>query len=45
MNRVKRFGELIISQDPNRHTAEVHIHIATINTLTNHDRAVIKAVI
>ena len=31
MNRLKLFGERIMSRDPDRQTAEIHIRIALMN--------------
>jgi len=44
MNCLKRFGERIMSRDPDRQTAEIHIRIAIINTFSALGRAEIEAV-
>ncbi|BAQ67653.1 transposase [Rhodovulum sulfidophilum] len=44
MNCLKRFGERIMSQDPERQTAEIHIRIAIMNTFSALGRAEIEAV-
>jgi hypothetical protein len=44
MNRLKRFGEPIMSRDPDRQTAEIHIRIGIMNTFSALGRAEIKAV-
>ncbi|PRZ49268.1 hypothetical protein CLV89_1029 [Tritonibacter scottomollicae] len=42
MNCLKRFGELIVPQDPDRHAAEINIRIAIINPASAFARAEIK---
>ncbi|BAQ70394.1 transposase [Rhodovulum sulfidophilum] len=44
MNCLKRFGERIMSRDPERQTAEIHIRIAIMNTFSALGRAEIEAV-
>lgn len=44
MNCLKRFGERIMSRDPDRQTAEIHIRIAIMNTFSALGRAAIEAV-
>lgn len=42
MNYLKRFGELIVPQDPDRHAAEINIRIAIMNPASAFARAEIK---
>ncbi len=44
MNCLKRFGERIMSRDPDRQTAEIHIRIAIMNTFSALGTAEIEAV-
>ena len=44
MNRLKLFGERIVSRDADRQTAEIQIRIAIMNRFSALDRAEIKAV-
>ncbi len=44
MNRLKSCGDRIMSRDPDRQTAEIHIRIAIINRASALGRAEIKAV-
>lgn len=44
MNRLKSFGERIMSRDPDRQTAEIHIRIAIMNRASALGRAEIEAV-
>lgn len=42
MNCLKRFGERIVPQDPDRHAAEINIRIAIMNPASAFARAEIK---
>ncbi|MBL3597694.1 IS5/IS1182 family transposase, partial [Rhodovulum sulfidophilum] len=44
MNRLKLFGERIMSRDPDRQTAEIQIHIAIMNRFSALGRAEIEAI-
>jgi len=44
MNRLKLFGERIMSQDPDSQTAEIQIHIAIMNRFSALGRAEIDAI-
>jgi len=44
MNRLKLFGERIVSRDPDRQTAEIQIRIAIMNRCSAPGRAEIEAV-
>lgn len=44
INCLKLFGERIMSRDPDRQTAEIHIRIAIMNTFSALGRAEIEAV-
>ncbi len=44
MNCLKRFGEWIVSRDPDRQTAEFQIRITIMNAFTALGRAEIEAI-
>ncbi|MBL3567313.1 IS5/IS1182 family transposase, partial [Rhodovulum sulfidophilum] len=44
MNRLKLFGERIMSRDPDRQTAEIQIRIAIMNRFSALGRAEIEAI-
>ena len=44
MNRLKLFGDRIMSRDPDRQTAEIQIRIAIMNRCLALGRAEIKAI-